>query len=110
MTKNRRIQNIDRFVVETFKDRAGKVFVGINDQDDWSRAARTHRRTWYTRNRRRSTDNQTRDIIVDNELRAEQGSDRSHINMPPIRAERQTLEPFRAVNGAVRPFIGHLRP
>ena len=33
VTKNRRVQNIDRFVVETFKNRAGKIFVGINDQE-----------------------------------------------------------------------------
>ena len=59
--------------------------------------------------RRRTTDNQTGDIILDNELRAEERRDRSHINMPPIRAERQALEPFRAVNGPVRPFVGHLR-
>ena len=100
MAKDRRVQNIDCFVVETFKDRACKIFVGINDQDDWSRSARTHRRT---------TDNQTREIILDNELRAEEGRDRSHIDMPPIRAERQALKPFRAVNGPVRPFIGHFR-
>ncbi len=31
VAKNRRIQNIDRFVVETFKNRAGKVFVRIDD-------------------------------------------------------------------------------
>ena len=59
MAKDRRIQNIDRFVVETFKNRACKIFVGINDQDDWSR---------FTRNFRRTTDNQTRDIILNNEL------------------------------------------
>ena len=58
---------------------------------------------------RRTTDNQTGDIKVNNELRAEEGRDRSHINMPPIRGERQALDPFRAVNEPVRPFVGHLR-
>ena len=103
MTKNRRVQNIDRFVVETFKDRACKIFVGINDQDDWSQALAT------IDIRRRTTENQTGDIILNNELCAEEGCDRSHINMPPIGAQREPLDPFRAVNGAVRPFIGHLR-
>src|SRR5437660_3526854 len=100
MTKNRRVQNIDRFVVETFEDRACEVFVRINDEDDWSR---------FTRNHWRTTDNQAGDVIINSELRAEEGGDRSHINMPPIRGERQALEPFRAVNGPVRAFIGHLR-
>ena len=101
MTKNRRVQNIDRFVVETFKNRARKIFVGINDQDDWAQ---------FTRNRLGGrTDNQTGDIILDNELRTEERRDRSHINMPPISAECQALDPFRAVNGPVRPFIGHFR-
>src|SRR5437016_1245559 len=100
MTKNRRVQNIDRFVVETFKDRAGKIFVRINDEDDWSR---------FTRNHWRTTDNQAGDVIINSELRAEEGRDRSHIDMPPIRAERQALDPFRAVNETVRPFVGHLR-
>src|SRR4029077_8250118 len=100
VTKNRRVQNVDCFVVETFKDRASEVFVGINDQKDWSR---------FTRNHRRTTDNQIRVIKVNSELRAEEGRDRSHINMPPISGERQALDPFRAVNGPVRPFVGHLR-
>src|SRR4029453_19413817 len=100
VAKHRRVQNIDRFVVETFKNRACKVFVGINDQNDWSR---------FTRNGRRTTDNQTGEIEVNSELRAEEGRDRSHINMPPIRAEGQTFDPFRVVNEPVRPFIGHLR-
>src|SRR5256885_15575596 len=100
MTKNRRVQNIDCFVVETFKDRAGKIFVRINDQNDWSR---------LTRNLRRTTDNQIGVIKVNSELRPEEGGDRSHINMPPIRGERQALDPFRAVNEPVRPFVGHLR-
>src|SRR5213082_1531956 len=99
MTKNRRLQKISRFVVETFKNRACKVFVRINDQNDWAR---------FTRNHRRTTDNQIGVIKVNSELRPEEGRDRSHVNMPPIRGESQTLEPFRAVNGPVRPFIGHL--
>src|SRR5438477_12828893 len=100
MTKNRRLQKISRFVVETFKNRACEVFVRINDQNDWSR---------FTRNHRRTTDDQIGVIKVNSELRAEEGRDRSHINMPPIRAYRQALDPFRAVNEPVRPFIGHLR-
>src|SRR6476646_9584403 len=100
MAKDRRVQNIDCFVVETFKNRACKVFVRINDQNDWSR---------FTKNRRRTTDNQIGVIKVDSELRTEERRDRSHINMPPIRSERQPLDPFRAVNGPVRPFIGYLR-
>src|SRR5947207_15462768 len=100
MTKDRRVQKIDYFVVEAFKNRAGKIFVGINDQDDWSR---------FTRNHWRTTDHPAGDVIINNELPAEEGCDRSHINMPPIRCERKALEPFRAVNGSIRPFVRHLR-
>ena len=100
VTKNRRVENVDRFVVETFENCACKIFVGIDDQDD---------RAQLTRSWRRTTDNQTGDIVLNNELRAEEGCDRPHINMPPIRAERQALDPFRTVNGPVRPFIGDLR-
>src|SRR5213080_3203128 len=100
VAKDRRVQNIDCFVVETFKNRACEVFVGINDQNDWS---------LFTRTLRRTTDNQIGVIKVNSELRAKEGRDRSHINMPPIRSERQALDPFRAVNNPVRPFIGHLR-
>ena len=32
VAKYRRVENIDRFVVETFKNRAGKIFVRINDE------------------------------------------------------------------------------
>ena len=35
MAKDRRVQNVDRFVVETFKDRARKILVGINDHDEF---------------------------------------------------------------------------
>ena len=37
--EDRRIQNIDCFVVETFEDRAGKVIAGIDDQLDRPRLA-----------------------------------------------------------------------
>ena len=47
--------------------------------------------------------------ILDNELRAEVSDDGSQINVPPIRAERQTLDPLRAVNDPLRPFIGDFR-
>src|SRR6516225_9942607 len=89
VTKNRRIQNIDRFIVETFKDRACKISVGIDDQIDSAR---------FTRSRGRITEYQTGNVVIDDELETEQGRYRSHIDMPPIRGERQTLEPFRTVN------------
>src|SRR5207249_11562132 len=43
------------------------------------------------------------------ELRADGRDERSQINMPPVRAYSKALEPFRAVNNSVRPFIGHFR-
>ena len=45
--------------------------------------------------------------MLDNELRAEGRYNIAHVNMPPIRAQRQALDPFRAVNRPVGPFIGH---
>ena len=43
--------------------------------------------------------------MVENELRSENRRNRSHVDMPPIGAYRQALEPFRAVNEPVGPFI-----
>src|SRR5215510_15164019 len=101
MAEDRRIQNIDGFIVETFEDRACKVSVRIDDQIDSAR---------FTWTRRRITENQTGNIIINNELKTQKGRNRSHINVPPIRCERQALDPFWTVNSPVRPFIGHLRP
>ena len=47
--------------------------------------------------------------MVENELRSEKRRNRSHVDMPPIGAYRQALEPFRAVNHSVGPFIGNFR-
>ena len=71
------------------------------DQVDHSEAAEYRRR--------RRPKYQAGKIGLDNELRAEGRDERSQINMPPIRAQRQALEPFRAVNDPVRPFIGDFR-
>ena len=108
VTEYPRIQNIDRFVVETFENRAGKVVVRIDDQRNCAPVWLTIRERRGTRWRRRPK-YQAGKIGVDNELRAERRDERSQINMPPIRAQRKALEPFRAVNDPVRPFIGDFR-
>ena len=87
-----------KLTVSRFAD--GEIFVRIDDQDDWSRLTRNHWRT---------TENQTGDIIVSDECQSEERCYGSHIDMPPIRAKGQTLDPFRAINGSVRPFVGHFR-
>jgi hypothetical protein len=43
------------------------------------------------------------------ELRSDKRRNRSHVDMPPIGAYRQALEPFRAVNESVGPFISDFR-
>ena len=77
VAKDRRLHNIDRFVVETFENRASEIFVRIDDQNDWST---------FTRNCSRSTENQTGKISRDNGVCSNGRHDRSQIDMPPIRA------------------------
>ena len=96
--KDRGIQNIDSFVVEAFENCSRKVLVKIEDQIDW---------TEYTPRRRRTTEHQSRIILLDKELRAGSGYDIAHINMPPVSAQCQALKPFRAPNRSVGPFIGN---
>src|SRR5262249_47203765 len=105
VAKDRRIQNIDRFVVETFEYCPGKVSVGIDDQ--------INRPTPITGNLVRATKNQRpvllntrgRGINQDDRLRAERCYNVAHINMPPISTQCQALYPFRAVNHSVGPFV-----
>src|SRR5438552_2743786 len=86
------MHEIDRFVVETFENRPSKVLAGI----DYERG-----RTEFTRNCTRSTGYQARKrfaiAVLENELRAEERHDVAHINVPPISANCESLDPFRAV-------------
>ena len=50
-----------------------------------------------------------RRIFQDDGLRTECCYDVAHINMPPVGAQCQTLDPFRTVNRSIGPFIGHFR-
>ena len=68
--KNRRVQNINCFVVETFKDCARKICVRIDNQRNGTAIRLTIREGRRTR-RRRVPKHQTRKIGLDNELRAE---------------------------------------
>ena len=36
LSKHRRVEDVDRFVIEPFKNRACKIFVWINNEDDWA--------------------------------------------------------------------------
>ena len=47
--------------------------------------------------------------MLDNELRTENRGNRSHVDMPPIGAYGKALEPFRAVNQSVGPFVSDFR-
>src|SRR5205807_8082504 len=98
--KHRRFQNIDRFVVETFENRTSKVLRRIENKNNWSKLAR---------NRRNTTSNQARKIMRDNELRAQVRPYVTHVDMPPVRTQRQAFEPFRTVNRAIAIFIGDFR-
>ena len=85
VAKNRRVQNIDCFVVETFKDRAGKIIVRIDNQRNWAAVWLAIRKRRGIRRRRRPK-YQPGKIGLDNEFRAKGRDERSQINMPPIRA------------------------
>src|SRR5262249_27088223 len=99
--EDRGVQNVDRFVVETFEDCAGQVLTRINRQHHWA---------WLTRNCTRAAENKdpvprTTGRIFQNEgLRTEGRNDVAHVDVPPVGAQRQTFNPFRAVNSAVGPF------
>src|SRR6266513_3076317 len=49
MAKNRGVENINRFVVETFKNRARKVVVRINNQSNWAPIWLAIREWWRIR-------------------------------------------------------------
>src|SRR4029077_8303502 len=108
VAKDRRLQNINCFVIEPFKNRAREVLVRIDNQRNcapvWLTILERRGPRWWRRPKY-----QAGKIGVDNESRPERRDERSQINMPPICAQGKALEPFRAVNNAVRPFIGDFR-
>src|SRR4029077_1962329 len=106
VAKNRRVQNINRFVVETFENCTRKVCVRIDDQRNCAPIWLAIRKRWGARWRGRPK-YQAGKIGFNNELRAQGRDERSQINVPPIRAQRKPLEPLWAVNDPVRPFIGY---
>jgi hypothetical protein len=102
--KDRRVENIDRFVVQALEDCPGNICARILNQNHW---------TEFATRRRRSTSDQSVKrcaiAVLDNELRAESRHYVAHINMPPVGTQGQTFDPFRAVNSSVGPFIRHFR-
>src|SRR6478672_3987073 len=108
VTEDRRIQDIDQLVVETFQDRASQVLVWIDDKRDGANKARRGRRTGYQRSTA-SPCSCKRAFMVENELRSDKRRNRSHVDMPPIGAYRQALEPLRTINGPVGPFVSDFR-
>src|SRR6266480_5991993 len=98
-TKNRRVHNIDRFVVDSVQLRSREVGGGIGDLGDWAKC---------TRNCASATHNQVGDVIIDNELRAEIRRNRPKGNIPVIDAQRKPFDPLRTVNYSGTPFIGGL--
>src|SRR6266516_4279938 len=68
--KNRRVQNINGFVIETFKNCAGKIFIRIDDQCNGTAVRLTIREGRRIR-RRLVPKHQTWKIGLKNKLRAE---------------------------------------
>ena len=104
MPKDRRVENIDPFVVEPFEDCPGNICARILNQSHWTESA--------TRRRRSTSDESVKRCaiaILDNELRAEGRHNVAHVNMPPVGTQGQTFDPFRVVHGTVGPFIRHFR-
>src|SRR5882724_11009397 len=48
-------------------------------------------------------------LEIEDELRANERGNRSKVNMPKVRAQREAFEPFRRVNRSVGPFVSNLR-
>src|SRR5882724_4513247 len=48
-------------------------------------------------------------LEIEDELRANERGNRSKVNMPKVRAQREAFEPFRSVNRSVGPFVSNLR-
>src|SRR4029077_74439 len=86
------------------EDCASNIFARILNQKHWTEH--------LTRPRGATSDESVKGCFIaaiDNDLRTKSGHDIAHIDMPPIRAEGQALDPFRAVHGTVGPFICHFR-
>src|SRR4029077_15445996 len=108
MTEDTRVQDVNYLVVETFQDRPSKVGVWIDNERGRAKIRSTIG-GGASSGRGRRTRDQTRQIMLDNELPSENRRNRAHVDMPPIGPYRQALEPFRAVNQPVGPFIGNFR-
>ena len=91
------------YILDTsiFGHGASKVCVWIDDEGDGPNEPRRGSRTGYEPRKRA--------FMIENELRSQNRCNRSHVDMPPIGAYGQALEPFRAVNRSVGPFIGNFR-
>ena len=104
MAEYRGIHNIDRFVVQTFEDNTGEVLVRIDKDRD---------RPKRTGNGARSTEYEWPVRLVTKECDCGLGTqgrhDVTHVDVPPVGAKCQSLNPFRAVNNSVSPFIRHFR-
>src|SRR6476646_3129097 len=48
-------------------------------------------------------------LEIENELRVNERRNRSKVNMPKVRAQREAFDPIRTINRSVGPFIGDLR-
>src|SRR4030095_6524252 len=96
VTKNPRIQAIDRLVVETFHNGFGNIQRPIQDALDRASLI-TNDKPWELA------------LMIDNELWANVASGISKVDMPPVGAQGKPLDPLRTVNGSVRPLIGCLR-
>src|SRR4029453_8776829 len=96
VTKNPRIQAIDRLVVETFHNGFGNIQRPVQDALDRASLI-TNDKPWELA------------LMIDNELRANVAAGISKVDMPPVCAHSKAFDPLRSVNRSVRPFIGGLR-
>src|SRR6266542_6697021 len=96
VTKDRRVQSIDRFIVETFHNGLRNISRPIQDALD--------RASLITNDKPRELA-----LMIDKELRANVASGISKVDMPPVCAHSKAFDPLRIVNRSVRPFIGGLR-
>src|SRR5438046_2715683 len=97
MTKDRRIQYIGPFVIDTFDDSAREVQAWIQYLGDCSSC-------WIANNQSRKAV-----LKINDELRVNKRRNRTQIDMPEVSAQRKTLDPFRTVNRSISPFVSDLR-
>src|SRR4029453_15888790 len=97
MTKDCRIQDIDPFIINTFDDSASKIQAWIQHLGDCARC-------WIANNQSGKAF-----LEINDELWCDRRNNRTQVDMPEVSTQCKTLNPLRAVNSSISPFVRNLR-